>query len=703
MTVELGPLFSPDGIALVGASEERHYPRSILLNLLSLDYPPERIYPVHPRHDTVLGLPCHRSLADLPRPASLVVIATQRDTVPGLLREAAGASARGVVVLADGYAEQGAEGRLRQNEVTAICQELGLVLLGPNTLGFMAPARGVGIWAGGQLPNPLRPGGLGIVSQSSGTLNLLLAQAGHRHLGLSAAVSVGNEAVLDAADFISHLAAAPDTRVIACFLETADRPARLARALEAAARAGKPVVTLKIGRSERARRNAVAHTGRLASSGAAWEALLERVGVILVHDLDELLETSALLLHRRPASGSGGLGIATISGGDCGLLADLCDELQVPLPDVGPGTRTTLVHSLEKEALLGNPLDCENLRREDRARFEAAIDAFCGEPAFGIVAFRMNLDSRPSPALRELYGDLLGRAAAAGRTAAVMSRSAEPLDSSWFEFFEALDVAFLPAYRTALASIGYFLRWRPERLSLSPTGVPEETTAAEPEARTLGWEETQAWLRRAGIPYVASRLAPTPEAAAAAAGELGYPVALKIASAGLPHKTEAGAVRVGLASASEVKAAAQEMGARHPSREGFEVQRMASAGIEMIVGMTRDPAIGQVILIGSGGELAELAADVALALPPLNDSDATELIDRLPSSRLLRGYRGRAAVDGAALARLVGGFARFLAEDGDDVLEVDLNPVIVGTEGVVVVDALVRVRRSGDHRAVPGR
>jgi acyl-CoA synthetase (NDP forming) len=651
----------------------------------------------------VLGLTCHRTLADLPRPASLVVIATQRDTVPGLLREAADGGARAVVVLADGYAEQGSEGRLRQDEVTAICQELGLLLLGPNTLGFMAPARGVGIWAGGELPMPLRSGGLGIVSQSSGTLNLLLAQAGHRHLGLSAAVSVGNEAVLDAADFIAHLAGAPDTRVIAFFLETAIHPARLARALEAAAQAGKPVVTLKIGRSERARRNSVAHTGRLASSGAAWQALLERVGAVIVHDLDELLETSALLLHRRPSSSSGGLGIATISGGDCGLLADLCEELQVSLPDVGPGTRATLVHSLEKEALLGNPLDCENLRREDRARFETAIDAFCHEPAFGIVAFRMNLDSRPTPALRELYGDLLGRAAAADRMAAVMSRSAEPLDTSWFEFFEGLDVAFLPGYRTAVASIGHFLRWRPERRSASPVGVPEETTEAEAEARSLGWVETQAWLRGVGIPYVGSRLASSPGTAAAAATELGFPVALKIASAGLPHKMEAEAVRLGLASAAEVEAAAREMAARHPSREGFEVQQMASRGIEMIVGMTRDPAIGPVMLVGSGGELAELVANVALALPPLTEADATELIERLPSSRLLGGYRGRAAVDKAALARLLVTFSQSLIQDGEDVLEVDLNPVIVTAQGAVVVDALVRVRASGDHGAITGR
>jgi acetyltransferase len=451
------------------------------------------------------------------------------------------------------------------------------------------------------------------------------------------------------------------------------------------------VVTLKIGRSERARRNAVAHTGRMASSGAAWQALLERAGAVLVRDLDELLETSALFGHRRQVSGSGGLGIATISGGDCGLLADLCEELQVPLPEVGPDTRAELVRALEKDALVGNPLDCENLRREDRSRFDAAIDALCREPAFDLVAFRMQVDPQPSRSQRELYTDLLARAAAAGRMAAVLTRSAEPLDSAWFEFCEGLGVPFLPSYRTALASIGHFLRWRARR-SPPPGAVPEEMDESEPEARTLGWAETQAWLDQAGIAYAAARLAPTPDAAADAAAELGFPVALKIVSAGLAHKTESHGVRLGLASATEVRLAAEQMAASHPQLEGFEVQRMAGQGVEMIVGMTRDPAVGPVMLVGTGGVLAELVADVALALPPLGAADALALIDRLRGSALLRGYRGGVPAAVPALARLLSGLSGFLVERGEDVLEIDLNPVIVTPEGAIAVDAMVRVR-----------
>lgn len=692
MKVDLEALFSPDGIALVGASEERHYPRSILKNLLGVGYPAERIFPVNPRYGDILGLPCFPSLEELPERVSLVVVATQRDTVPAMLRDAARAGARAAVVLADGFAEQGAAGRARQAEVAAICAEHGLSLLGPNTLGFIAPARGVGVWAGGELPSRLGSGRLAIVSQSSGTLNLLLAQAGHRHLGLSAAVSVGNEAVLDAADFIAYLAADGDTRVIACFLETTARPAGLVRALEAARSAGKPVVMLKIGRSERARRNAIAHTGHLATSGAAWEALLQRLGAVLVDDLDELLETSALFVHRRPASGRGGLGVATISGGDCGLISDICERLGVPLPDVGPATRAELVRALEKDSLLGNPLDCENLRREDRARFDAAIAAFCREEGFDLVAFRMNLDPQPTGSLRDLYRSLLGSAATADRMAVVLSRSAEPLGSAWFEFFESLDVAFLPTYRSSLASIGHFLRGTAAAGSTASLAVPEETEEAEQAARTLDWQETQAWLDAAAIPHVDSRFAPGPEGAAVAAGELGFPVVLKAVASKLAHKSEAGGVRLDLGSAEEVVVAAQAMAAANPGLDGLEVQAMAGSGVEVILGMTRDPAVGPVLLVGMGGVLAELSSDVRLAVPPLTKDESLRLVDSLRGAPLLRGYRGGAALDVEFLAGLVAGFSRFVVEGGEDLLEVDLNPIIVLPEGAVAVDALVRVR-----------
>jgi acyl-CoA synthetase (NDP forming) len=385
------------------------------------------------------------------------------------------------------------------------------------------------------------------------------------------------------------------------------------------------------------------------------------------------------------------LGIATISGGDCGLLADLCEDLGVPLPEVGANTRAGLVGALQKDSLVGNPLDCENLRREDRARFDTAIKAFCAEDRFDLIAFRMNLAPEPSDGLRDLYESLLGSAAAAGRMAVVLSRSAEPLGSAWFEFFEGLDVAFLPGYRTALAAIGHFLRGKAGTGSLLPGAVPEETEETEPAARTLRWEETRAWLSAAAIPHVESRWGSNPESAAAAAAELGFPVALKAVSSNLAHKSEAGGVRLGLRSATEVASAARTMAAAIPELEGFEVQAMALDGVEMILGMTRDRAVGPVLLIGVGGVLAELWCDFRLAVPPLSEGESLALIESLRGAPLLRGYRGGAACDVEFIAGLIARFSRLIVQ-APELLEVDLNPLIVLPEGAVAVDALVRVR-----------
>jgi len=699
----LDHLLGAEGVAILGASEARHYARSVFKNLLLLGYPRDRIFPVNPKYRAVFGLRCYPSMAALPAPVPLVVVATHRDTVAGLVSDAASMGARAAVVLADGFAEQGMEGRKLQDELAAFCIERSLALLGPNTLGFVSPSSGLGVWAGGELA-PLRPGGVALVSQSSGTLNLLLGLAGHRHIGLQSAVSVGNEAVLDAAHFIDHFAEDAKVTAIAVFLETTARPAALARALRKAYGAGKAVIMLKVGRSDRARRNVVAHTGRLASSGPAWEALLERLGVVLVEDLDELVQTVSLFANRRPLSGQGGLGICTISGGDCSLLSDLCERLAIPLPDVGPLTHDKLVAALEKPTLLGNPLDCENLQREDQQRFEASIDAFCQDPVFDVVAYRMNLEAGPTDALRALYRDLVRRARGAGKMPVVLTRAAEPLDSAWFRFFVDDQVAFLPSYRTALAAIGHLLRWAratQERAPLPfPSAVPEHMDAAHGSVSTLPWTATRQWLREAGIPCAPARLAQTPQEAADLAMEIGFPVAAKLVSPALPHKSEANAVRLHLATSHQVveacRAMAAELPKRHPDAvlEGFELQTMMSGGIEMFLGMTRDEAVGPVLLVGVGGVWAEIVRDVLLAVPPVDHADCLALLRRLRVAPLLEGYRGSPPADVPALADLMATFSRFVVQRQDELQEMDLNPVVVLPEGkgAFALDALVRVR-----------
>ncbi len=703
--MNLAGLLSAESVAIIGAAENRHYPKSIMMNMLRLGFPRERLFPINPKYSMVLEIPCYPSLDQLPVNPDLVVIATRKDTVPDLLDQAVQGGAKAALVLADGFAEQGDEGKRLQLQLAEQARHADIAILGPNTLGFVVPSNGLGVWAGGEFPGQVIAGGIAMCFQSSGMLNLVLGLVCDRHLGLRAAVSVGNEAVLDIADFIEQFADDLETKVITVFLETSIRPAKLVSALQKAQAAGKPVIMLKVGRSERARRNAVAHTGRMASSGKAWDAMLERLGVVLVKDLDELLETASLFQHRGALTPQGGVGLCTISGGDCSLLSDLAEQLNVPLPDVEPHTKKILVEALEKPTLLGNPLDCENLRREDPTKFDRLIDAFCNDPGLELIAYRMNLAKQPSSSLITMYDDLLEKARKAGKMPVVLTRAFEPLDSEWFRYFEKQGVAFLPSYRTALSAIHHLFAWvrrNSDALkdSSAPGAVPEHADHTESATKVLSWTETQEWLKQAGISYVPARLTATAEEAGDAADELGYPVVAKLASPDLPHKSEMNAVRLRLQSREEVVAACEDMlqtvRYRQPDADinGFEIQSMKTGGTEMILGMTTDASLGPILLVGMGGIFTEVMEDVVLAVPPLSGKEALQLVDRLKGAPMLKGVRGKPPADRAALADTIASFSRFVVEKKHEIVEMDVNPLLVMSEGMgaIAVDGLITKR-----------
>jgi acetyltransferase len=703
--MSIAAIVEPTGIAIVGASEDRYYARSLIQNMLDAGFPEERLFPVHPRNESVLGIPCHASLTDIGRPVSLVIIATNAGTVENIVREAGRIGAEAAIVLADGYAEQGEEGRERQARLVRTAEESGVQLLGPNTLGFILPGRSVAAWAPGRLRTPLAPGRTGVVFQSSGMLNLFLNLCIDRRIGLSAAFSVGNEASFDTADFVSYLAEDPSTSVIGLLIETTTNPRRLAEALEKARTAGKAVIALKLGASERARANAIAHTGRLATSATSWNALLERLGVVLVEDLDELVEALTLFAHVlgagtsvRRAGEPLQYGFVTVSGGDCSLICDLAEALGVPIADLEAGTHSRLQGLLEKPDLLGNPLDTENLLREDSDRFYAAVDALCADSNVDVLVYRMYLPTVPTDATKALYSRLVERALVAGKQSLVVTRAIEELDAAWYEFFNELGVAFLPSYRPALRSLHHLSEWSGAAMTsgrLSLATIPTETRPAETGV-VSDWASTQRITAQAGIPYAAARLVQTPEEGSAAAEALGFPVAAKLVSTSLAHKSDVGGVMLGLRSSDEVQDAVRRLHRIAEEQgivpEGIEIQMMAAdAGVEMIVGVTNDPSVGPLILVGMGGVLTELLQDVVLLVPDVTVDDVKRRLGELSGFPLLGGYRGRPPADVDALAEMLSRLSDYVCKNADSVQAMDLNPVLVGPKGkgVLAVDALV--------------
>lgn len=699
---KLADLIAPEGIAIVGASDTRYYARSLIANLRSGGYAEDRIYPVNPRYPEVAGLRCYPTVADIGRPVSVVVAATGRDTVPGVIDQAAAAGAGTVVVLADGYAEQDDEGRRLQAELAEQSRRLGVRVLGPNTLGYLAPEHGAAVWAPGKLSRPVKPGGIGVVFQSSGMLNLFVHLCITRRIGVRAAFSVGNEVGVSTADMIDHLAADPGTTVIAALIENTDRPHELARALEAARQAGKPVVMVKLGRSERARRNAIAHTGRMASASASWDTLLARLGVVVVDDLDELVECATLFdaaIRRRP--GPYRTALVTVSGGDCSLLSDMADHLGVPLAELEPATQARLVELLDKPKLLGNPLDVENTFRVDEELFYRVIDTLCADGNTDVIAYRMYLPTAPGEANTAMYRALVARTVAGGKVPVVISRAAEDFDHDWYRLFDELETPFLPSYRPALTSLAKLGAWTERPVPFAPTalGAIPDSPASAGDPVVADWHTTAALLAEAGIPYSPARLVTDPEMAAAAADDLGYPVAVKLYARDAPHKSDIGGVKLKIADAPGVREAVAAITASARDAgvdvEGFEIQAMSKPGIEMIVGVTTDPTLGPLVMVGMGGVLAEITRDVVTMLPETDERDIRGQLEKLAGYRLLAGYRGSAPADIDALTATVAALSRYLLANPATVTELDLNPVMVLPEGhgVVAVDAVLVVDR----------
>jgi acyl-CoA synthetase (NDP forming) len=686
---DLTPLLAAESVAIVGASERNYYTRSVFENLRAWGFPQERVILVNPNRSEAFGVAC---VPRLERAVDVAVVATPKATVPSVVRELASVGVRSCVILSDGFAESGPEGARLQAEV---CDAAGAMLIvGPNTMGLVVPRARLGLW-GARLPS-LRDGPVATVFQSSGLTNLFVQLLAERRIGLRAAISVGNEAGLRVADHLAALVRDPTVRVISLFIESLADGRALWRALESAREAGKAVVALRVGRSERAQRNVLAHTGKLATPAAVWDALLEQTGVMGVGNVDELLETTALLARASDVPlRAGGVALVTISGGDCTLLADLADRTALPL--VEPRERATLAEIVGKPGLLGDPLDVEDLLRTDPEGFYRAVEVLARDDQVGVIGARLNLPDHPIAELRDGYRRVAVIARSHGALPVFLSRASETLDPEWYALFDELGVPFLREYEKALKGIAALLAFHRRQASPRPRLVapplrirdhPLARGRRPPSPGMLAHDDAEKLLRAYGIPFAPTVVATSADAAVAAATRLGWPVALK---ADAPHKTDIGAVRLELADEAAVRSAFEDVTLRAPGRP-ILVQRMERGVAECIVGISRDEQLGPVVAVGIGGVLVEVLKDVALKLPPIGREDAREMIGKLRGAPLLEGARGRERADLDALVELISHVSE-IAVEVPRIDALDLNPVVVRRqgEGVVAVDALVVV------------
>ncbi|SHJ86817.1 acetyl-CoA synthetase [Roseomonas rosea] len=691
----------PASIAVVGASERRGaFGARVLENLAGFA---GAVWPVNPRYRELAGRACYPSLEALPGVPDCVALATPREGAAAVLRGAAALGAGGAVVFAAGFAETGMAERVA--EQAALVEAAGAMpLLGPNCLGFtdFGSRAGVTFSAGPRALSPEGPA-IGIVSQS-GALGYALAQAVERGVAVSHVLSAGNAAGLDAADLIAFLAEEPGCRAIACVIEGLAEPRRLLAAAALAARAGKPLLLHKMATGAQGAAAALSHTGAVAGGHAVWRAALREAGVVLVEDFAALAEMAAFFAKAPAAPRAGGVAVVSTSGGAGILAADAAERHGVPLPQPGAEAGAVLAARIPEYGAAGNPCDLTAQVLNDAEALVACTTALATDPAFGALlypnthAYAFSAERIPVMAgIAARHGGFLCVPWLAEWRENPVAREAQAVPGA--ALFSSMERCFaaLAAWRARAEHAA-----RPaEPVAGLDANAPDAGALARVAAvigaapgAVLTESRAKALLAAIGIPVVPERLVGDGEAAVRAAAALGYPVVLKAESPDLPHKTEAGAVRLNLGDAEALRAACDEMLGRlarrdpPPRLEGLLVQPMLPRGLEVIIGGHRDPLFGPVVAVGLGGVLVELLGDMEVALAPVGPMQALRMLRRLRGAALFAGFRGEPEVDLEALAGIVSRVSALLAAE-PRIAELDINPVICGGGGVVAVDGLV--------------
>lgn len=703
---QLGRLIAPRSVAIVGASPTAgSFGQRTLANLSGFD---GRIHLVNARYPAIGERPCHPDVDSLPEVPDCAVLTIARDAVEAVVLACARAGVGGVIVYASGYSETGRPERIRlQARLGDIASETGLRIIGPNCIGIVNARCGASMTFS-NLPafRPWSPDAIGLISQS-GALGFALAQAAEHGMPFSHVLTAGNSCDVDVADQVSYLAGDPDCRAIACVFEGMPAPERLIEAGRIAWAADKPLVIYKLATGEHGAAAAMSHTGSLAGSDAAYRAAFERAGIVVVEQFESLLET-ARFLAKAPPPRAAGVAVVATSGGAAIMAADKSEVYGLPLPQPGPHARSVLEARIPEFGSPRNPCDVTGQVLNDPESLSACAGALLADDAFGALLVPQ-VYSWPMTAQRvSTFDELSARhdkitclvwlCEWLEGPGAVEAEQAPrvALFRSMDRCFAALAAWQARALRRALetgADAGDASRIAPAAAAASAAALIDAAGSD-----TLTERESKQVLAAYGIPVVGERLAGNEDAAVAAAAGLGYPVAIKVESPDLPHKTEAGVIRLDLRSEADVRRAWREVTANAarvqpaPRVNGVLVQPMIPAGVEVMLGARIDPLFGPLVVVGLGGVLVEILRDTRVALAPVDVRQAHSMLRALRGAALFDGFRGAPPVDLDALAGLVSRFSAFVHDQRDRIAEVDVNPLICAPGRIVAVDALIRRR-----------
>jgi acetate---CoA ligase (ADP-forming) len=692
-------------VALVGASARAGSLGARMIAEVARSPSRPRTYLVNPRYDDIEGTPCLPSLAELPEPVDLVLLAVPDTALEAQLDAAARTLARSAVIFGSAFDLPGTSGL--RDRLAAIARQAGMAVCGAGCMGFVNVARGLRA-VGYVEPDPLPAGPVALVTHSGSVFSALLRA--RRGFGFSLAVSSGQELVTTAAAYARYALSLPETRVLALVLEAIRDAAELRAVLAGALATDVPAVLLSVGASEAGQALVSAHSGALAAADGAWEALARAYGLHRVRDLAELADTLELFSVGRGSAGQhwvgqhgagrrcapGTAGIATVhdSGLERAHIADLAAELGVPFAPLGPATRDRLAAALDPSLAPANPLDVWGTGRDTEPLFAECLSALADDPAVAAVALAVDL-------VPEFDGDesypraVLTAAACTAKPVAVLAGLPAAVDPAAAVRLRAAGVPVLEGARSGLLALRHLLDHAEQK---EPPPAPHP--AQVPGGTARRWRETLArhpgglggavlfdLLRDYGIPAVRARQVATRGAALAAAAAIGYPAVLKTDEPGIAHKSDVGGVRLGLADPGAAGAAYDDLAARLGPR--VLVCETAPPGAELALGIVRDAALGPLLVISAGGVLIEIFAERAVLLAPVTRSAAVAALGRLRLAPVLAGTRGQPPADMEAIADAITGLSRLACDLGDALEALDINPLICAPTGAIAADALL--------------
>jgi acetate---CoA ligase (ADP-forming) len=691
MRRDLTAMLRPRSIALIGATDRSRWSQNTFDNLINRKYAGE-VYLVSRRGGTVHGRSAATSCAAVGAPIDLGLLMVPMQAMEEALADLAAADVHNAVILASGFAETGYEGADHQARLAALARRHGVSLLGPNCLGFVNFIDNVPLWTGG-FRAPSRPGSIAVVTQSGANGSFISSLAQQHEIGLSHMVSTGNEADLDCADFIDHLVDLPEVRAVALFVEAIRNASSFAAAARRAITAGKPVVALKIGLSEVTARSAQAHTGALVGDDRVFEGVCRQLGIVRVDSIEDLLFT-ADVITRTGVLEPRGLGLVSISGGACEIVADRAQVLGLPLPVLSESTTAELRAALPSFGTPHNPLDITGGAVLQPDLFEQGLRILGRHQEFSALACLFDVPVTDEAATQFVLAAL--RHIAAGLRAStvpalMLSHSVKPVSETSMRIIEEIGLPYVSAgIHHGMNAFGKAFWWSEQyrRLAAAPAPRPEIAPAAE---RPRSERATLAFLAQRNIPVVPTTLATDATQAIAAARAISGRVVLKLASDDVAHKSEIGGVALNLEGDAAVGAAFERIMAAAPANarvDGVLVAPMRTGGTELFVGCTRDPQWGPVIAVGLGGVWVEVLQDVALRPLPVDAAEVRRMLGELRGAKLLHGARGMQAADLDVVAEIVARIGEAAVALGPDLAALEVNPLWVRGADVEALDAL---------------